>query len=1104
MSSVRAVAASAARDRLELALERLARDAAGPVLVVGPSRGALDELALEATRRRGATAGIHRKTLGGLATECAALALAAQGRSRAPGMVLDALARSATRDALAAGALGRFARSPRGAPIAATPGFGVALARTLADLDAEDLDEASLRAAGRSGPDLAHLWQATRAALLERGLATRADALRAGAAALASSPIADLPVVLLDVPLRSSVERRFVGGLLAQSASALVLVPPSDERTLAALGELGLSVEHLGSADAGPLASFRARLFADELPDATPIEQPSASLRWAPTESLEAIEVARLVLEEAARGVRFEELAVVMPSRDAYASHLTAAFARAAIPARFEVGTRRPHPAGRALLALLACRSERGSGRRLFEFLSTAQLPAARLEPPAAGPGPDDELGRFGDAEEPEEEPDEASPSAAPERGLARVPLGRWLRMLGEVGVFRAGSGVSIAGYVDHRLDVALRPLLEERARAASANDAAELERLDATIAAHEELRQGLRPVLERLDAVPLGGPWGEMLARISALAEVALRRPLPVLALLGELHPLGSSSGDVPLDEVLSVLRPRLTWLERPPVRGAAAASGVTITTPRGLLGRARRVVIVMGLAEGVFPAKLSDDPLLPQAQRARLGLPGVAERVADERLGLRLAAGCASERCHFTYPRVDSQTGRARVPSVYALEVARAISGRLSSLDELVRASAPESGVQLTWPAPASPERSIDDLEYALSTLRALVGLPAGEAAGRARFLIERHEIAARALRARYQRHDRASYTSHDGLLSSNKWVRDALSAFRLAERAYSPSALETFAACPYRFYLRAIAQLKPSVALEQADRLDAGSFGELYHECQALLSKRLVTSGLDPQEPGQKDAVIAEIQRVVSQVFERAAERLEPLSTRLFEAERARVESDLRGWLEQELALADGFRPFLSELSFGLDRGQHLDGASVREAVTISGGFKLKGAIDAIERDPRGRLRVTDYKTGRAPEGPSKLAIVKGGEMLQPLLYSLAVEALRGQALPQDAVVAGARLYFATRKGGYRDVPVTVSAENVARARQVLEVIDRAVQRAVLFARPRQGACERCDYHRVCGPNEERRTGQKRTEDDAALADLFEQLVALRSLA
>ena len=95
----------------------------------------------------------------------------------------------------------------------------------------------------------------------------------------------------------------------------------------------------------------------------------------APGEAREAVEIARRMLAEAARGVRFDEMAVLVRAPQQYLGLLEHALARAAIPAWFDRGTRRPDPAGRALLALLFCAEEGLSARRFAEYLSLAQVP---------------------------------------------------------------------------------------------------------------------------------------------------------------------------------------------------------------------------------------------------------------------------------------------------------------------------------------------------------------------------------------------------------------------------------------------------------------------------------------------------------------------------------------------------------------------------------------------------------------------------------------------------------------------------------------------------------------------------------------------------------
>src|SRR6202451_803520 len=150
--------------------------------------------------------------------------------------------------------------------------------------------------------------------------------------------------------------------------------------------------------------------------------------------------------------------------------------------------------------------------------------------------------------------------------------------------------------------------------------------------------------------------------------------------------------------------------------------------------------VVIVPGLTERVFPKKLTEDPILPDAARVRLGrgLELQQNRVAAERLALRLSAGAARRRVLFSFPRVDLDQGRPRVPSFYALEILRAAEGRLPGFDELASRAASQPVTRLSWPDPANPADAIDDAEFDLAVLDKLVDKNPEETTGAANYLL------------------------------------------------------------------------------------------------------------------------------------------------------------------------------------------------------------------------------------------------------------------------------------------------------------------------------------------------------------------------------
>ena len=119
--------------------------------------------------------------------------------------------------------------------------------------------------------------------------------------------------------------------------------------------------------------------------------------------------------------------------------------------------------------------------------------------------------------------------------------------------------------------------------------------------------------------------------------------------------------------------------------------------------------------------------------------------------------------------------------------------------------------------------------------------------------------------------------------------------------------------------------------------------------------------------------------------------------------------------------------------------------------------------------------GVLRVTDHKTGRHRAKPG--AIIQGGELLQPVLYGLAV-----QALFPNARVDSGRLYYCTTDGEFRDHSVRLDERASEAAGLLSDVVLNAFAAGRFPALPREGACRWCDYRPVCGPDEERRVRRK----------------------
>ena len=1116
-SSFQVVVSPSAAARGEAARRFVVAHAATGVLVVGASRAAADEFVLGVARTAGALVGVTRMSFAELATRTALPVLAA--RLVAPGSALgvEAMVARASFDARVAGELGYFA------PVADLPGFPRAATRTLTELQLADVSLEALMCVDRVGPDLAALARRLADQATRSGALSRAEVMATAAARLAATRDA-LPsrhVLLLDVPVASTAERRLLAALVGASVRCLAVVPAGDTATLTACRAAGAVDDAVrDSADAldpeGDAGSARARLqrwlFAADAPPVGALDD-TVQIFSAPGEGREAVEVVRRVLQEADAGVPFDEMAVLLRAPHTYLGLLEHAFARGGVPAWFERGTRRPDPAGRAFLALLACADEGLSARRFAEYLSLSQVPstgAGTGTGTGAGTGAGVDTGtgagldtgandmaerRQGDVPvetadallPPEARVEDPAPvDEAPLRterdgdrvvaGTLRAPW-RWEELLVEAYVIEG-----LARW-QRRLP-GLRNEFDRRWKelADDDRDSPRLRVLERDREQLGHLEAFALPIVAVLDTWRTPRTWADWIREFATLVPQVLRQPARVQRVLSEMAPL-SSIGPVTLREVRDVLTPRLLTLTHEPPRRRHGR--VFVGTPPAVRGRTFRVVFVPGMAERIFPQRLREDALLLDARRAALdaALPVADTRADDERLQLRLAVGAATRRVHLSYPRLELAESRPRVPSFYVLDVVRATTGAIPRYDALAEDASTRGGARLDWPAPHDAKTAIDDMEHDLAVLLPLLRAPIAERArdqGKARYLLELNASLRRSVIERWSRwQDR--WSTADGLTRVQPLTAPALAAQRLTVRPYSLTALQRYAACPYQFQLAAIYQLAPLEAPAPLQRLDPLTRGSLFHEIQTVFFRTLVKNGMLPFTPGHSAGARGQLTWAVTQVTTRAHEDLAPAIDRVWHDEIAGLSRDLHLWFD-EMVVKDAAQwvPERFELAFGLSLDSGRDQASVREPVRVGeAGFLLRGSIDLVERRRTDRaLRVTDHKTGKNRTTPA--TIIEGGRVLQPVLYAVALEAMTG-----EPVVEG-RLSYCTTAGQFSTRSIALDEHIRRRGLEVLEIVDRAIEHGTLAAKPGliggHAACDYCDFGAVCGPDEPRRTRRK----------------------
>src|SRR5580704_5493660 len=1038
------------------------------VLVIASVKEAADDLVRAFAVSRGAMLGVHRLTLDRLVGLLAAEELADAGLAPADGLAAEAVAARAVFRLAPSGALAHFE------PVLDRPGFSRALARTLIELRWNNVGVGDLRALGGAGEAIAATLVQFDAELAEAKLIDRAGMLQvATRAVLASEPprFVGLPILLLDPSIDSALDRGFIAALAARAPSVLATLPAGDSPVQTILEDaLGVRATALSptvdESIAPSLERLQTHLFADTAPPERDVDE-SVTVISAPGEMHECVEIARRIASEARRGVPFDRIAVLLHDPIRYAPYLQEALARADIPAYFARGTRRPEPGGRAMLALLCCAPENLSARRFAEYLSLAQVPDAdrqRDDQPAVSP--DAELAPISlesDLEversaTPVDDGDASDPVPVID-GTTRAPW-RWERLLVDAAV------IGSAQRWKKRLAGLGNELISRRKEIA--DDDARVAGLERRILDLAHLGEVAMPIISMLEAAPRDATWGDWLKFLRGLVDLAIRDRESVLAALAELEPM-APVGPVGLDEVRFVLNDRLGRLEAP--RRVRRYGAVFVAPPNRARGLEFDVVIVPGLAERMFPRKLTEDPILSDVARAQLSpyLARNERRVAAERLALRIAAGAARMRAMFSYPRVDLDQGRPRVPSFYALEVLRAAEGRLPGFDELAtRASSRPT--RLSWPAPSNPADAIDDAEFDLAVLDKLVDADPQTTIGAANYLLGANVHLGRALRARARRWLRRR-TSADGLVDPDAAAMAALAKHQLANRPYSPTALQHFAACPYRFFLQAIHRLEPREEPEAIETLDPLTRGSIFADVQYEILTALRELDVLPVTPEDLEDASGLLDERLDEVAARWHEDLAPAIERVWLDGIEGIRADLREWLRRAADDPEHWRREWFELGFGLSDRAQADPHSSADPVAIEGGLSLRGSIDLLERDPAGRIRVTDQKTGKVRA--EKNLVIGGGKTLQPVFYALAAESVL-----KEKIYAG-RLYYCTAAGGYEERIVEINDEARKASRDFVAIVKESLEAGFLPAAPDDRECDWCDYKRVCGPYEERRS-------------------------
>jgi len=542
------------------------------------------------------------------------------------------------------------------------------------------------------------------------------------------------------------------------------------------------------------------------------------------------------------------------------------------------------------------------------------------------------------------------------------------------------------------------------------------------------------------------------------------------VLAALAGLEALAAFEPRVTLDGLWALVDAALAT---PATAGADTRAGSVLVGELGqALGLDFPLLILPGLVEGAFPAAIRQDPILLDDERRRLhGLP-LAEAARDlDRLRFQVAVGSGARRLVLTYPRIDAESGRPRVPSTFLLDLVETLTGRRQDFRTL-EAFPGWRSVPLHPAPPAAHARPVDEREWLVS--RALDSRPAPGA-----FLAE-CDRAGRGLAAIQAREHTPVLTPFDGLLGDG---------VPLADRPMAATWLERYATCPFQYFLGYVLGVRAVEAPERVLTLEPRERGSLVHALLEEAYRRLADRGLLPLTRARLTETREVLDEVLDAGFAEAERRGVTGLPVLWAGERARLRAELHAALVAETVDGEEWIPVLFEAAFGADWRED-SGPALAYALPDGTTVFLTGLIDRVDRSADGaRARVIDYKTGRVRNGVSADRLW-GGRALQLPVYRLAAERLlQSRGIPAE--IETAEYYHVIGRDAGRRIRFTRSgwAERCADFERVLDLVAEGIRAGRFFSWPR--TCARrgpCEFDLACGA-ERARWAEAKAADPAA---------------
>ncbi|TVM03803.1 MAG: hypothetical protein CV087_03610 [Candidatus Brocadia sp. WS118] len=444
----------------------------------------------------------------------------------------------------------------------------------------------------------------------------------------------------------------------------------------------------------------------------------------------------------------------------------------------------------------------------------------------------------------------------------------------------------------------------------------------------------------------------------------------------------------------------------------GLKNGRGVKVLDAMSARGIPFRALFVLGLNEKAFPRAISEEPFLRDHVRRRLSevlgnvIPEKLRGFDEERLLFSFLLNAARERLYLLHERSD-EAGKPRVQSHYLMDMLQTMKGILP----LTKESGERHNHEIY--VPRSIKEKLCNQEISLLTPKEVGIRMALDRVNPAKFMdafninrdvFERSQTALGLMEGYHSR-----LTPYDGVVGDMAtWWNEA------ACRGFSPTMLETFGMCPFKFFMGKILELESLEEPETAEMIAAVDLGALYHNIlrdfyHTLMEKRYFTAKTKGQDP------VELLQSIVRKYFTGIEQQIPIPYPIVWEIEKEEILALLTRFITWDLEQIrqTGFVPTCLEKTVKLSTQNDLlklIPEHFKEGDTSR--ITFKGKIDRIDVKQAGdsaSYRVIDYKSGRFfRENLTREAI--RGQRLQLPFYIIMAEHILSEEIKKGRFSKG----------------------------------------------------------------------------------------------